>query len=106
MMITLGRMVCGPRGELDCIAIGETIEQDHLARLKKAERLVLGSGVVPETSSSWIVAENTENDGDMIRELGRAMNAARTGGLAILGCHDARGARRDSAARIRASTVA
>jgi len=77
MMMTLDGMVSGPRGELDWIALDEPIEREHLARLKHAELLILGTGVIPEMSSFWIAAEKGEKKGEVTEEIGRAMNDAR-----------------------------
>jgi dihydrofolate reductase len=77
MMMTLDGMVSGPKGELDWMSIDEPIERDHLARLKQAELLILGAGVIPEMSSFWMAAEKGEKEGEVTREMGRAMNAAR-----------------------------
>jgi len=77
MMMTLDGMVSGPQGELDWMALDEPIERDHLARLKQAELLILGAGVVPGMSSFWSAAEKGEKPGEVTREIGRAMNAVR-----------------------------
>jgi dihydrofolate reductase len=77
MMMTVDGMVSGPQGELDWMPSDEPIEQNHLARLQQAELLILGSGVVPEMSSFWLAAEKGEKGNDMMRQIGRAMNAAR-----------------------------
>jgi dihydrofolate reductase len=77
MMMTLDGMVSGPKGELDWATIDEPINREHLAKLKQAELLVLGSGVIPEMSSFWIAAEKDKKAGDVNQELGRAMNAVR-----------------------------
>ena len=77
MMMTLDGMVSGRRGELDWMANDEAIERNHLARLKQAELLILGTGVIPEMSSFWTRAEQDEKEREMMREIGRAMNAAR-----------------------------
>jgi len=77
MMMTLDGMVSGPKGELDWIATDEPIAREHLARLKQAELLILGAGVIGEMSRYWIAAEKVEKADRVTQEIGRAMNAAR-----------------------------
>ena len=74
MMMTIDGMVSGPRGELDWMANDTQLERDHLAKLKAAELLVLGTGVIPEMSSFWLKAENDDGATPVIREIGRQMN--------------------------------
>src|SRR5688500_18846459 len=74
MMMTVDGMVCGPQGELDWMPNDAQIERDHLAKLKEAELLVLGAGVVPEMSTYWLKMENDESATDVMRQIGRAMN--------------------------------
>jgi dihydrofolate reductase len=74
MMMTVDGMVCGPNGELDWMPNDEQIERDHLAKLKEAELVLLGSGVVPEMSAFWLEAENDESISDVMREIGRTLN--------------------------------
>jgi dihydrofolate reductase len=74
MMMTVDGMVSGPRGELDWMADDPQLERDHLAKLKKAELLLLGAGVIQEMSSFWLKTESDESATDVMREIGRAMN--------------------------------
>lgn len=74
MMMTIDGMVSGPQGELDWMPNDVQIERDHLAKLKEAELLVLGSGVLPEMSTFWLKAEKDESTTDVMRDIGRAMN--------------------------------
>jgi dihydrofolate reductase len=74
MMITIDGMVSGPQGELDWMADDPQLERDHLAKLKSAELLVLGAGVIPEMSSFWLKAESDEGATDVLRQIGHAMN--------------------------------
>jgi dihydrofolate reductase len=74
MMMTIDGMVSGPRGELDWMANDEQLERDHLAKLKEAELLVLGAGVIPEMSTFWLKTESDQSTTDVMREIGRLMN--------------------------------
>ena len=77
LMMTIDGMVSGPRGELDWMADDAQLEREHLAKLKEAELLVLGAGVIPEMSDFWLKAENDESASDVMRQIGRAMNDKR-----------------------------
>jgi dihydrofolate reductase len=74
MMMTVDGMVSGPDGELDWMPDDAQIERDHLEKLKAAQLLVLGAGVIPEMSSFWLKVESDENATDVMRQIGRAMN--------------------------------
>lgn len=73
MMISVDGMISGPQGELDWIANDEPLNQDHLARLERADAVILGAGGY-SMSSFWTAAEHDEKAEAIMRDLGRAMN--------------------------------
>lgn len=73
MMISVDGMVSGPKGELDWIAGDEKLEQDHLERLERADVVIMGAGIYPETPRFWRETADDENAKAVARNIGRAM---------------------------------
>jgi dihydrofolate reductase len=73
MMVSLDGMLSGPKGELDWIAQDEPLNQDHLARLRRAEAVIMGVGA-SSMSRYWTAAEHDDKANEVIRALGHAIN--------------------------------
>jgi len=73
MMISLDGMVSGPEGELDWMTLDEGVNREHLARLERADAVVMGTGLYPGMPDYWKAAANDEKAEPVIRAIGRAM---------------------------------
>jgi len=73
MMMSLDGMLSGPKGEMDWIALDDPLNQDHLARLGRADVVIMGAGA-SAMSTYWTAAEHDNKAKEVFRALGRAIN--------------------------------